>query len=143
MVTNLNVELQRSPTFHDYGILMLRYAKCRAEGATENAGDRRVGGLSLLRMLGFPGTEEGGPYRSCYHGPILTPDLHPSTFLRCLFFALLGMIEGLCVRFGRNGGEERQKFVLECVKVKAQELFCVFLMSTLRHNLSKCSHPGC
>ena len=61
----------------------------------------------------------GGSYRSCHYCPILTADLHPSAFLRCLFFALLGMIKGLSVRFGRNGGKERQKFVLKRIKVKA------------------------
>ena len=115
---------------------MLRYAKRRTEGASENAGNRGVGGLSLCPGLELSDVEKGDLYRSCYHCPILTADLHPSIFLRCLFFALLSVIKGLSVRLGRDRGEERQKFVLKRVKVKAQELFGVFLVSTLRHELS-------
>jgi len=86
---------------------MLRYAKCRTKGTSENAGDRGVGGLSLCPTLGFSDAEKGDPYRSCYHGPILTSNLHPSIFLRRLFFTLLGAIRGLSIRLGRNRGEER------------------------------------
>ena len=56
-IANLDIELQCSPTLHNHGILVLWYAKCRTEGASENAGDWRLGGLSLVRMLGLPGTE--------------------------------------------------------------------------------------
>ena len=121
---------------------MLWYTKCRTEGASEDAGDRGVGGLSLSRRLGVSGVEKEDPYRSRYHCPVLTPDLHPSAFLGCLFFTLLGMIKGLGVRLGRNRGEERQKFVLKRVKVKTQELFRVFLMPTLRRKLSQVIFPG-
>jgi hypothetical protein len=106
-VANLDVELQCSPTFHDHGILVMWYAKCGTEGTSENAGDRRLGGLRLVKTLELPGAEQADPYRPCYHCPIITPDLHPSIFLRYLFFALLGVIEGLSFRLERNGGEER------------------------------------
>lgn len=135
-MANLDVKLQCSPTLHDHGILVLRYAKCRTEGTPENAGNRGVGGLGLLTRLELPGAEEGGPYRSCYCCPILAPNLHPSILLWHLFFASLSVIGGLSVRLGGNRGEERQKFVLKRVKVKTQELFRVFLMPALRHKLS-------
>ena len=116
---------------------MLGYTKCRAKGTSKNAGDGGVGGLSLFLKSELSDTEKGDPHRSCYHCPILTPNLHPSVFPRYSFFALLGSaVKGLSVRVGRNRGEERQKFVLKCVKVKSQELFSVFLMPALRRKLS-------
>ena len=117
------------------------YDKCRSECTSENTGDRRLGGLSLVRTLGLPGADQRVPYRSCYHCPILTPDFHPFIFLRRLLFALLNVIGGLGVRPRRNRGEERQKLVLKCVKVKTQELLRVFLMPTLRRKLSQMLAP--
>lgn len=121
---------------------MVGYAKCGTESTSENAGDGRVGGLSLPQRLGPSSINKRDSYRSCHHCPVFTPDLHPSIFLRCLFFALRGVIKGLGVRFGRNITEERQKLVLKRVKVKAQELFRVFLMPTLRCKLSQMVFPG-
>jgi hypothetical protein len=92
--------------------------------------------LACDPRLEFSDAEKGDPYRPCYYCPILTPNLHPSIFLRWLFFALLSAINGLGVRLWRNRGEERQEFVLKRVKVKSQELFGVFLVSALRYELS-------
>ena len=85
---------------------------------------------------------KGDPYRSHYHRPILTPDLHPSIFLRRHFFALLGAIEGLGFGLRGDRGKERQKLVLKRVEVKTQKLFRIFLMTTLRHKLSQMLVPG-
>jgi hypothetical protein len=59
------------------------------------------------------------PYRSGDDCPILTSDLHPAVYPRCLFFVLLGVIGRLGFGFWRNRGKERQEFILKCVKVKA------------------------
>ena len=87
---------------------MLGHAKCRTEGTSENAGDRRLSGLRLIVTLGLVDAERGATYRSCNYRSIPTPDLHPSIFLRCLFLAFLNVIGALGVRLRRNGSEERQ-----------------------------------
>ena len=134
-MTNLDIELQCSPTLHDHGVLVLGHAKSRTEGTSEDAGDRRFGSLRLVETSEPADAERGATYRSCHHRPILTPNLHPPILLRRLFLAFLGMVGGLSGRLGRNRGEERQQFVLKRVKVKAQELLRVLLMPTLRHKL--------
>lgn len=131
-VANLDVKLQRSPTLHDHGIPVMWYAKCRTEGASENPSNGRLGGLSLIKTSGLPGAERGDPYRSCRHCPVPTSDLHPFIFLGRVLLTFLCVIERLGLRLRGNGGEERQKFVFECVKVKAQKLFRVFLVPALK-----------
>ena len=107
-IANLDIELQCSPTLYDNGVLVLGHAKRRTEGTSENAGDRRLGGLSLVGTLGLVSAERGAAYSSCHHSSIPTTDLHPSTFLGRLFLTFLDAIGELGVRLRRNRGEERQ-----------------------------------
>ena len=110
-IANLDIKLQCSPTFYDNGVLMLGHAKCGTEGTSENAGDRRLGGLGLVMTfmtLGLADTEREAAYRSCHHRTIPTPDLHPSVFLRRFFLTFLNVIGGLGGRLRGNRSEERQ-----------------------------------